>query len=422
VNRGCIPTKALLRSAEVLRLLHRATEFGLSAKEVGFDFARVIARKDAIIARSVENDAFLKMLTEKGIPLFREQASFQGPQELRLTGQVIRAERIILATGSSPAVPPIDGLKEAGYLTSDEALELRALPESIVIIGAGAVGMEFAQFFAPFGARVTVLEMLDRVLPGEEEEISRALQEYLEQEGVEIHTNAKVLRVRRDGPNKIVVAETKEGWREFPAREILVATGRRPNVTGLNLEAAGVEYRRSGIVVDSELRTSQPHIFAAGDVAGGYLFTHKAVYEGEIAAHNALSEVTQEADYTAVPRVTFTEPQVASVGLTEHEARDKGYRVKTAKAYLAHMGKGPAIGETQGFVKLVADDATGKLLGFHAVSHLACEIIMEGVLALNAGLTVMDLVAAIHPHPTIPEMVRAAAKTLVEGPERLACC
>jgi pyruvate/2-oxoglutarate dehydrogenase complex dihydrolipoamide dehydrogenase (E3) component len=184
-----------------------------------------------------------------------------------------------------------------------------------------------------------------------------------------------------------------------------------------------VEVDRRGFVLkDGELRTSQEHIFTAGDVAGGYLFTHKAVYEGELAVHNALSEAAVEADYLAVPRVTFTEPQVGSVGLSEAEARSQGYAVRTAKVALGEMGKGPAIGETRGFVKLVVDDRTGRLLGWHGVSHLANEIIMEGVLAIRKGLTVMDIAQTIHPHPTVPEMVRAAAKALVEGPGRLSCC
>jgi pyruvate/2-oxoglutarate dehydrogenase complex dihydrolipoamide dehydrogenase (E3) component len=405
-----------------MRLMRRAREFGLRTGRLGVDFKRIMARKDAIVRKSVENQAFQRMLQEHDIPLFRAAARFASPHELRVNGDVIRAERFVVATGSVPAVPPVPGLKEAGYITSDEALELRQQPRSLVIIGAGAVGLEFAEFFAPLGTRVTVLEMLPRALPQEDEEISEAIKAYMESGGIEIHTNARVVRVRRNGEGKVVTAETAEGVREFAAEEILVATGRRPVTDGLGLAEAGVEVERRFVVRDSELRTSQEHIFTAGDVAGGYLFTHKAIYEGEIAAHNALSGAALEADYMAVPRVTFTEPQVGSVGLSEREARDAGYDVRTVKVHLQDMGKGPAIGETQGFVKLVADDKTGRLLGWHAVSHLANEIIMEGVLAIRKGLTVMDIANTIHPHPTIPEMVRAAAKTLVEGPGRLSCC
>lgn len=406
-----------------MRWLRRAEEFGLHAGRPSVDFPAIIARKDAIVKRSVENAAFLRMLAEHGIPLFQASARFTAPHEVQVDGQTIRAERFVIATGSVPAVPPIPGLAEVGYITSDEALHLRALPRSIVIIGAGAVGLEFAEFFGPLGARVTVLEMLPRVLPQEDEEISAAIRAYMEAEGVEIHTNAHVVRVARAGEEKVVSAETDEGTREYRAEEILVATGRRPQTDGLRLELAGVEVDRRGFVLkDGELRTSQEHIFTAGDVTGGYLFTHKAVYEGELAVHNALSEATVEADYLAVPRVTFTEPQVGSVGLSEAEARSQGYAVRTSKVGLGEMGKGPAIGETRGFVKLVVDDRTGRLLGWHVVSHLANEIIMEGVLAIRKGLTVMDIAQTIHPHPTIPEMVRAAAKALVEGPSRLSCC
>lgn len=402
--------------------MRRADEFGLKAGRLDVDFGKIIARKNAIVQKSVENDAFRRMLQEHGIPLFEAAARFTSPHELQVNGDVIKAERFVIATGSTPAVPPIEGLKETGYITSDEALELQALPKSIVIIGGGAVGLEFAEFFAPLGSRVTVLEMLPRVLPQEDEEISSAIQEYMDSEGIEIHTAARVVRVTRDGEEKVVVVETADGTRTFAAAEILVATGRKPLTDGLGVQAAGVDVERGFVVKDSELRTSQEHIFTAGDVAGGYLFTHKAVYEGEIAAHNAVSAVTLEADYMAVPRVTFSEPQVGSVGLSEQQARDAGYAVRTAKVHLKDMGKGPAIGETQGFVKLVTDDRTGRLLGWHVVSHLANEIIMEGVLAISKGLTVMDIAGIIHPHPTISEMVRAAAKTLVEGPGRLSCC
>lgn len=402
--------------------MRRADEFGLKAGRLDVDFGKIIARKNAIVQKSVENDAFRRMLQEHGIPLFEAAARFTSPHELQVNGDVIKAERFVIATGSTPAVPPIEGLKESGYITSDEALELQALPKSIVIIGGGAVGLEFAEFFAPLGSRVTVLEMLPRVLPQEDEEISSAIQEYMDSEGIEIHTAARVVRVTRDGEEKVVVVETADGTRTFAAAEILVATGRKPLTDGLGVQAAGVDVERGFVVKDSELRTSQEHIFTAGDVAGGYLFTHKAVYEGEIAAHNAVSAVTLEADYMAVPRVTFSEPQVGSVGLSEQQARDAGYAVRTAKVHLKDMGKGPAIGETQGFVKLVTDDRTGRLLGWHVVSHLANEIIMEGVLAISKGLTVMDIAGIIHPHPTISEMVRAAAKTLVEGPGRLSCC
>jgi mercuric reductase len=405
-----------------MRMVRRAQEFGLQVGSIRADLPAIVARKDAIVQTSVENAAFRQMLQQGGIPLLQGHARFTSPHHIQVDGQTIRADRVVIATGSSPAVPSIPGLREAGYLTSDEALHLRTLPASLVVVGGGAVGLEFAEFFAPLGTRVTVLEMLPRVLPQEDEEISEALRQYLEEDGVEVHTSARVVQVTRTGPLRVVVAETSQGVREFAAEQILVATGRRPLTDDLGVQAAGVELDRGVVVTDSELRTSQEHIFAAGDVAGGYLFTHKAVYEGEIAAHNALSTAGLEADYLAVPRVTFTEPQVGSVGLTEAQARAAGYAVRTVRVDLKDMGKGPAIGETRGFVKLVADDRTGRLLGWHVVSHLANEIIMEGVLAIRQKLTVMDIAATIHPHPTIPEMARAAAKRLVEGPGRLSCC
>ena len=311
-----------------MRTMRRAGEFGLHTGELSVDFPAIIARKDEIVRKSVENDAFRRMLGEHGIPLVQGSAAFLSPHELAVNGDVLRAERVIIATGSAPAAPPIPGLRESGYITSDEALHLQTLPGSIIVIGAGAVGLEFAGFFAPLGSRVTVLEMLPRALPQEDEAISAAIQAYMEDDGIEFYAGANAVRVSGNDGLKVVTAETADGTRTFAAEEILVATGRRPLTNGLGIEAAGLEVERGFVLKDSELRTAQEHIFTAGDVAGGFLFTHKAIYEGEIAAHNALSEVTLEADYAAVPRVTFTEPQVGSVGLTEQQARDAGHAVR----------------------------------------------------------------------------------------------
>lgn len=420
--KGCVPTKTLLRSAKIFDLVRKAQDFGISTGAVSVDFARVMARKDAIIAQASPLES-QRALERRGIDVLLGPAAFVSPSELRVGSRTVRSRRFVIATGSRPFVPHIDGLKDSGFITSDEALDLRRLPKSIVIIGGGPIGVEFAQIFGRFGSKVTILENSDRILDKEDEEVSRTIQGYLAQEGIGIITTVNVQRATRELGEKVVVAEVDGGRQSFRAEEIMVATGRKPNVEGLNLRAAGVQPQRRGLAVDDELRTTAAHIWTAGDVAGRYQFTHVANYEGEIAANNALTNRPLKADYRVIPRATFTDPEVASVGLTETQARQEGHRVIVGRFPFQQVEKAIIDGETRGFAKLVVDEGSREILGGHVVGTEATDLVNEVAVAMNAHMTVDALANSIHAFPSVSEAVRFAARELVVVAQaRLACC
>lgn len=420
--KGCVPTKTLLRSAKIFDLVKKAQDFGISTGSVSVDFARVMARKDAIIAPASPLES-QRALEQRGIHVLLGPASFVSPSELRIGSRTVRGRRFIIATGSRPFVPPIDGLSDTGFITSDEALDLRRLPKSIVIIGGGAIGAEFAQIFGRFGSKVTILENSDRILDKEDEEVSRAVQGYLAQEGIAILTSVSVQRSTRELGERVIVAEVNGKRLTFRAEEIMMATGRKPNVDGLNLQAAGVQPQRRGLAVDDELRTTAEHVWTAGDVAGRYQFTHVANYEGEIAANNALADRPVKADYRVIPKATFTDPEVASVGLTEVQARQQGHRVIVGRFPFQQVEKAIIDGETRGFVKLVVDEGSREIVGGHVVGPEAADITNEIAVTMNGHMTVDALADSIHAFPSISEGVRFAARELVVVEQsRLACC
>ncbi|MBI4317194.1 MAG: FAD-dependent oxidoreductase [Chloroflexi bacterium] len=420
--KGCVPTKTLLRSAKIFDLVKKAQDFGISTGAVSVDFARVMARKDAIIAQASPLES-QRALERKGIAVLLGTASFVSPSELRVGSRTIRGRRFIIATGSRPFVPPVDGLKDIGFITSDEALDLRRLPKSIVIIGGGPIGVEFAQVFGRFGSKVTILENSDRILDKEDGEVSLAIQGYLAQEGIGISTGVNVQRATRELGEKVVVAEVNRGRQAFRAEEIMVATGRMPNVDGLDIQVAGVQPQRRGLAIDDELRTTAEHVWTAGDVAGRYQFTHVANYEGEIAANNALTDRPLKADYRVIPKATFTDPEVASVGLTEMQARQEGHRVIVGRFPFQQVEKSIIDGEAKGFAKLVVDEGSRQILGGHVVGPEATDLVNEIAVAMNGHMTVDALAESIHAFPSISEGVRFAARELVVLEQaRLACC
>lgn len=305
------------------------------------------------------------------------------------------------------------------YLTNYEALLLTTLPKSLIVVGGGYVGLEFAQMYARFGTEVTLLQRNARLSPNEEPEISEALAEILREEGIKLYTSAPVLRVALDGEQKVVTAHSGGEEMTFRAQELLIAAGRKPNVRGLNLEAVGLELGASGIAVNAQLQTSAAHIWAIGDVIGGYMFTHKATYDGPIAALNAVKGLKKTVDYRVVPRAVFTDPTVASVGLTEAEAREQGYRVGVGRFPFAWSGRAKALGETKGFVKIVTDTKTNEILGAHMLGPHADLLIHEVVAAMYNHGTLEAIAKSIHIHPTLSEAVKSAAKAVSEvvGPD-----
>lgn len=423
VNVGCIPSKYLIEAAHRYHTARRGFP-GISPSEPDLNWTEILRQKEAIV-EDLRREKYLDVLhAYKGVSLLRGRAELLGRGRVRVGERVVRASKIVLATGTRPAMPPIPGLEEAGALDSTTVMELDRLPGSMIVIGGGAIGLELGQAFHRFGVRVTVLEAMDRLLPTEDPDASETLQRALEAEGMEIRTGVKVTRVACGDHGCTVFAES---GLEFVAERLLVATGRRPNTEGLGLETAGVRTTERGFIeTDALMRTSVPDIFAAGDVTGGPGYVYVAALQGRVAAEAALAGRTGEApspiDLTATPRVTFTDPQVASVGMTETEARDAGFRPKATMLPAKHLARAVVSHRPDGTFKLVADAATDRLLGVHVVSANAGDVIGEAVLAIKFGLAAQDLVATLHPYLTWGEGMKLAAQTFTSDVSTLSCC
>jgi pyruvate/2-oxoglutarate dehydrogenase complex dihydrolipoamide dehydrogenase (E3) component len=404
---GCVPSKALIRSASVLHTLRRAADFGLDA-EGRADFARVMERVHAII-RQIEPHDSPERFRGMGVDVIQGRARFVSPEHAEVDGRRIHSKRWIIATGSRTAVPPVSGLEEAGYLTHENVWELRALPASLLVLGAGPIGIELAQAFARLGSHVTVVGAAGQVLQREDPEIAAVLHRQLEREGITVRLGSKVTRVRTEDGAKVATVSTATGETEIRAAEILVATGRRPNVEEMGLDTLGVEVSADGVVVDASLRTSASNAWAAGDVAGPYRFTHVADYQARIAVPNALFPVRRKVDYRAVPWCTYTEPEVARVGLTEAEARAEwGDGAGVFRYDHASLDRALCDGEPEGLTKIVLDPK-GRIVGAHVVGPRAGETIHEAVLAVRHRLKLSDLSGMIHIYPTYPESLKRTA-------------
>lgn len=406
LNRGCIPTKTLLKSAERWRSLQNCAAFGLRADNIGFDYAAVAARKDKVVDELQQGVA--KLVAGNGIEVRYGQAALAGTSRLTVTGATGReeyaADKIILATGSAPVKLPVPGSELPGVITSDEVLALTAVPPSLAIVGAGAVGVEFAAIFRAFGCEVTLVEMLPAILPNIDADLVKRMGLLLRKQGIKMLTGARVAGIR-PGPDGLTVAVAAgDAEQELAVEKVLVAVGRQPLVAGLGLEEAGVAFSRKGIEVNAHMETNVPGVYAVGDVTGRYMWAHAASAGGIAAAENALGAAA-EMDYRAVPGCIFTEPEIAVVGLTEQEATAAGRTVKIGRFNFAANGKAVSAGETDGLVKTVADAADGKLLGLHILGPHASDLVMEGAIAIRHGLTAEELGQVIHPHPTLAETV-----------------
>jgi mercuric reductase len=410
--RACVPTKALLRSAQVYSLLKRAGAFGIEPGAIGFDWAKVMARKEEIVRQTGVAGAAEK-LERQGIVLFQGKVSFQDEHSVRVASQVLRGERILIATGSQPSRPDIPGLDEVKPITSLEAVSLSKLPTSMMILAGGPVGCEFAHLFSTFGVNVVLLHKGETLLPREEPELSGVVKDALEANGVIVLTGAKVNHFRREGSLKKAHTEVRGTIHDLVAEEILIATGRDARTAELGLPAVGVATERGRVRVNDFLQTSRPHIYAAGDVCGPLLYTHFAHYQGRVVAANMFADTPMRADYRVVPRVTFTEPPIASVGLTEEQARATGRDVSCALIEVDTLGKALVESEAKGLVKLVADAGSAEILGGHIAAPAAGEMIHEIVAAMAAHATMRDLAEAIHAFPNFAEGVKAAARKWV---------
>jgi len=405
LHHGCVPSKALIKSARVAALMRRADAFGLEPVEPRVELARVRDRVQAVVDRIQRHDD-PERFRSYGCEVLFGAARFLDAHTVEVGGRTVRSRRFVIATGSAPVVPPVDGLAAAGCLTNRELFSLDTLPPRLLILGGGPIGLEMAQAFARLGSRVTVLERFPHVLPREDPEAADALADCLRGEGIAIHTGASACRVRREGERRVV---TCDDGREFEAERILVAAGRRPNVEGLGLDAAGVGVGERGIVVDRRMRTTRRHIYACGDVCGPWPYTHMAEYQAGIVLSNAVFRFPKRADYRVVPRVTFTDPELARVGLSEQQAREQGLSPTVLRFDFADLDRALTEGETAGFARLVSH--RGRIVGASILGLHAGELIHELVLAMQTRARLTDISAAIHAYPTLSQIHRRTVNT-----------
>ncbi len=419
VNVGCIPSKNLLGIGELIHDCLNKKLDGQSFQSMKFDFRKIIQDKDDLVQK-LRNQKYADVL--KSMPnteFIVGNAKFRSRNEIDVNGKILKAKNILIATGSSAAVPPIKGIDKVDYLTNIEALSLEEKPDSMIIIGGRALGLEFAQMYSRLGTKITLLQRSDRIIPEEEPEISDAMRSYLEEEGIEIHTGVKIQSVRNDGEEKVVLASGLE----FRAEKLLMATGRRPNTADLALENAGVLTSESGaVVVDDEMRTNVQNIFAAGDVIGEPMLETVAAKEGSIASSNALFGTHKKIDLSAVPHAVFTSPQVASVGMTEKESTEKYGSCSCKTLLMADVPKAAVVNRTKGLIKMVVEPKTQRIIGVHILSDLAADIIHEAVLAVKHRLTVDDIIDTVHVFPTMSESIKLVATSFKKNVKQLSCC
>jgi dihydrolipoamide dehydrogenase len=413
LHAGCIPSKALLRSAEIYTNTKHAAEFGVIAPEVGLDFSRVQARKGEIIDRLFKG---IQHLMKKGkIDVYEGTGRILESKDILVElnngeSETLSAKNLLIATGSRPRTLP--GLDVDGkyVMTSDEALNMDSLPASIIIVGGGVIGMEWASMLIDFGVEVTVLEYADRILPTEDKDVSKEIQRLMKKKGVKIVTSAKVLpETLEKGEGVTIKAEYKGKEVAYTGEKLLVSVGRLSNIEGVGLEHTAVAVERGVIKTNEFYQTSEPNVYAIGDVIGGLQLAHVASHEGIVAVEHMAGEDTKPIDASLVSKCIYCSPEVASVGFTEDEAKEKGYQVKVGKFSFRAIGKALVFGESDGFVKLVVDEATNKLLGAHLVGPHVTDMITEAGLARVLDATAMDIAHTIHPHPTLSEAVGEAA-------------
>jgi pyruvate/2-oxoglutarate dehydrogenase complex dihydrolipoamide dehydrogenase (E3) component len=404
-NHGCVPTKALVRTARLLHLIRGAGRYGIKVGAPELEWRRAIGRAFQVRDHMLRFGA--KPFKNAGVEVrFPCEAKLTGERKLLIGGSdEIQARSVLIAAGLEPLVPRVPGLREAGYVDNAGILELKELPNRLAVIGSGPVGSEFAQIFSRFGVQVTLVERGARILPTEEPETSAAVRAAFEAEGIEVRTGIKMTRVEAvDGVKRIYF----ESSASIDVDEILVAVGRFLDGKALGLHTAGIEWSTRGIKVNDHLRTSRPWAWAAGDVVGGPLFTHVASEMGQVAARNALRRTAERVDLRIVPRVTFTDPEVASVGVTEAAAKKGGHKVSVGFARLIDAEKAQIDGLEHGHIKCVADAKTGELLGCHIVSENAGEMIHEAVAMMAARTPIKVVAKTMHAYPTLSALMRSA--------------
>jgi dihydrolipoamide dehydrogenase len=411
LHRGCIPTKALLPTAEIYDEIRHAGDQGIVVEGAMLDIAKVHARKQSVVDKLAKGVAFL--VKKRKVEAFTGFGSFVDAQTIQIDGdkgtESIRAKNVIIATGSVPAHLP--HLKPDGkfIVDSDMILKMEEVPESLAVIGSGAVGTEFASVFNSFGSKVHLIELLPRLLPIEDDECSQQLERSLKSRGMACYTGTEVTEAKVSGGSVALSLKKGDGISSLDVSKVLVATGRRPVLDGLNHAAVGVELDRRFVVIDEYMRTNVPGIYAIGDVVATPALAHVASREGILAVDHIAGKHVQTIDYLTVPNCTYSHPEVASVGLTERAAREEGYDVVVGKFPFSALGKAMILGDTGGFVKIVAEKRYDEVLGVHIIGPRATELIAEGVLGRKLETTVEEIANTVHAHPTLAEAMLEAA-------------
>jgi len=415
VNEGCLPTKHLLNIADSI---HRAKEF---CSSVSLNFRKIVEEKDRIVAKLREEKYVHVLKGLSHVDFVEGDARVISREEVEVNGTIYRGKKFVIATGSSPLIPPIKGMRDVDFLTNKTALELKDLPSSMIILGGGALGIEFAQLFSRLGSKVVLLQRGERILKREEPELANMLHRYLEEEGIKIFTSANVKEVKQEKGNKVVIARVNGKEMIFQAEHLFLATGRKPN-TGFGVEKLGVTIGGHGeIVVDKYMRAGK-NVYAAGDVTGEPMLETVAAREGMIAGNNALSSKKLRMDYRVVPHAVFTSPAIAGVGITDEQAIAHGIKCTCNTIPMSLVPRAVATENTKGAIKMVVAENSKEILGVHILADNASELIHEAVMIVKNRLTIDDVTETLHVFPTLSEAIKLAAQSFRRDVTKMSCC
>jgi mycothione reductase len=416
VNRGCIPSKMLIYPADIVATIRKAKELGVNASISSVDFKKIMERMREVVTKDTQKQARAVEATPN-ITWFKNQGSFVSEYTMKVGNNTINAEKIFIVSGAKPGIPRIKGIENVHYLTSDTVLELETLPKNMIVVGGGYIAAEYGHFFSSIGTKVTIIQRSSKLLPEEEPEISDLLREEMEK-GIEIFTNYEAVEAKEKNGIKTVIARNRDNgtFKEFSAEALLIAAGRVPNSDILKPEKTGVQLDERGYVrVNEYLETEKKNIWAFGDAIGKQMFKHVANYEAEIAWHNAVHDHKVKMDYSAAPHAVFTHPQIAAVGLKEKEAKQQGYKLLVGKAFYKDTAMGLAMGEPEGFVKVIVDHEKGKILGAHIIGPFASSLIQEIInVMVSESKNFLPIIRGMHIHPALSEVVQRAFGNLNE--------
>ncbi|NOY69411.1 MAG: mercury(II) reductase [Deltaproteobacteria bacterium] len=423
VNVGCVPSKTLIRAAEAHHRAFSHNFDGIQSKSRIVDFKAIIGQKQSLV-KELRQAKYLDVISNlSGVRLIKGMGTLVDSKTVAVDGNQINGDAIIIATGASPVIPNVAGISTSGYLTNETLFELDTLPESMIIVGGGYIALESAQIFSRFGSKVTILEQLPRIMARENADLTEALALYLENEGLKIHTNVEIREIIKTDHQVAVKTQTNGQLKTFNASHILIAAGRKANTGNIGLDVPGIETDENGFLkVDDSLRTSVPNIYGAGDVIGGPMFVYTAAYEGNLAAENAILEKMNTTNYDVLPWVVFTDPQLAGVGMDEQQAAAKGYDAEVSTLPLSSVPRSLAARDTRGFIKLIRDKKTDKLLGARILAPEGSELLMEVSMAIKSGITAQELASSFHPYLTLSEGVKLAALSFKKDVNKLSCC